>query len=58
MVHAELHRHARAPDTDLFLSGPEAIGHDDVAAITGRPVVHRRLSYGPLWGRRQDIRFL
>ncbi|WP_446045870.1 NmrA family NAD(P)-binding protein [Streptomyces olivaceus] len=39
---------ARAPGTDLVLTGPEALSHDDVAAIateiTGRPVVHRRLS--------------
>jgi uncharacterized protein YbjT (DUF2867 family) len=89
VVHAELHRHARArssirdegiiwtatesgrvafvdaediaavavraltdrqaPDTDLLLTGPEALGYDDIAAIitevTGRPVIHRRLSY-------------
>ncbi|MFE6697019.1 NAD(P)H-binding protein [Streptomyces sp. NPDC057718] len=39
----------QAPDTDLVLTGPEALGHDDIATIitevTGRPVVHRRLSY-------------
>ncbi|SDI16314.1 Uncharacterized conserved protein YbjT, contains NAD(P)-binding and DUF2867 domains [Sinosporangium album] len=39
----------RAPDTDLILTGPEALSYDDIAAITtevsGRPVVHRRLSY-------------
>jgi uncharacterized protein YbjT (DUF2867 family) len=39
----------RAPDTDLVLTGPETLGHDDIAAIvtevTGRPVVHHRLSY-------------
>ncbi|MFE6774982.1 NAD(P)H-binding protein [Streptomyces sp. NPDC057702] len=38
-----------APNTDLVLTGPEALSHDDIAAIitevTGRPVVHRRLSY-------------
>lgn len=38
----------RAPCTDLVLTGPEALSHDDIAAIvtevTGRPVVHRRLS--------------
>ncbi|MEU6548857.1 NmrA family NAD(P)-binding protein [Streptomyces sp. NPDC046915] len=37
-----------APNTDLVLTGPEALSHDDIAAImtevTGRPVVHRRLS--------------
>ncbi|EGX59750.1 NmrA family protein [Streptomyces zinciresistens K42] len=39
----------QAPNTDLVLTGPEALSHDDVAAViteaTGRPVVHRRLSY-------------
>ncbi|MGV9350197.1 NmrA family NAD(P)-binding protein [Streptomyces spiralis] len=39
----------QAPNTDLLLTGPEALSHDDIAAIitevTGRPVVHRRLSY-------------
>ncbi|MDQ0904554.1 uncharacterized protein YbjT (DUF2867 family) [Streptomyces canus] len=39
----------QAPNTDLLLTGPEALCYDDIAAIitevTGRPVVHRRLSY-------------
>ncbi|NXY97948.1 NAD(P)H-binding protein [Streptomyces sp. BR123] len=39
----------QAPNTDLVLTGPQALSHDDVAAIitevTGRPVVHHRLSY-------------
>jgi uncharacterized protein YbjT (DUF2867 family) len=38
----------QAPNTDLVLTGPEALSHDDIATIvtesTGRPVVHRRLS--------------
>ncbi|MDO0926392.1 NAD(P)H-binding protein [Streptomyces sp. TG1A-8] len=38
----------RAPRTDLVLTGPEALSHDDVAAIlgevTGRPVTHLRLT--------------
>ena len=38
-----------APDTDLVLTGPEALSYDDIAAImtevTGRLVVHRSLSY-------------
>ncbi|MGW6458349.1 NmrA family NAD(P)-binding protein [Streptomyces sp. NPDC055078] len=38
----------QAPNTDLVLTGPEALSHDDIAAIitevTDRPVVHRRLS--------------
>lgn len=36
-----------APNTDLVLTGPEALGYDDVAAIiadvTGTPVTHRPL---------------
>ncbi|WP_083737332.1 NmrA family NAD(P)-binding protein [Amycolatopsis keratiniphila] len=39
----------QAPNTDLVLTGPETLGHDDIATIitevTGRPVVHRRLSF-------------
>ncbi|MDH6229080.1 NAD(P)H-binding protein [Streptomyces sp. MJP52] len=46
-VHALTHE--QAPNTDLLLTGPEALSHDDIATIitevTGRPVVHRRLSY-------------
>ncbi|MGH3380601.1 MAG: NAD(P)H-binding protein [Actinoallomurus sp.] len=38
-----------APNTDLVLTGPEALSYDEVATtvteVTGRPVVHRRLSY-------------
>ncbi|MFD4024911.1 NmrA family NAD(P)-binding protein [Streptomyces sp. NPDC058576] len=45
----------QAPNTDLVLTGPEALGHDDIATIiaevTGRPVVHRRLSYEQLRDR-------
>ncbi|MGW9370018.1 NAD(P)H-binding protein [Streptomyces xanthophaeus] len=45
----------RAPDTDLVLTGPQALGHDDIAAIltqvTGRPVVHRHLTYEELRDR-------
>jgi uncharacterized protein YbjT (DUF2867 family) len=37
-----------APNTDLVLTGPEALTHDDVATIltevTGRPVTHHRLT--------------
>jgi uncharacterized protein YbjT (DUF2867 family) len=44
-----------APDTDLVLTGPEALSYDDVAAImtevTGRLVVHRSLSYEQLRDR-------
>ncbi|TCP41234.1 uncharacterized protein YbjT (DUF2867 family) [Tamaricihabitans halophyticus] len=39
----------QTPNTDLVLTGPETLGYDDIATIisevTGRPVVHRRLSY-------------
>ncbi|MFC7824440.1 NmrA family NAD(P)-binding protein [Streptomyces sp. NPDC057375] len=39
----------QAPNTDLVLTGPEALSHDDIAAVvtevTGRSVTHRRLSY-------------
>ncbi|SJZ43067.1 Uncharacterized conserved protein YbjT, contains NAD(P)-binding and DUF2867 domains [Marinactinospora thermotolerans DSM 45154] len=45
-VHALTDEHA--PNTDLVLTGPEALSYDDIATIitevTGRPVVHRRLS--------------
>ncbi|MCM3920407.1 NAD(P)H-binding protein [Frankia sp. AiPs1] len=45
----------QAPNTDLVLTGPETLGHDDIAAIitevTGRCVVHRRLSYQQLRDR-------
>lgn len=38
-----------APNTDLVLTGPEALSYDDIAAIvtevTGRPVAHRNLTY-------------
>ena len=45
-VHALTGEHA--PDTNLVLTGPEALSYDDIAAImtevTGRLVVHRSLS--------------
>ncbi|MFC8697243.1 NmrA family NAD(P)-binding protein [Streptomyces parvus] len=45
----------QAPNTDLVLTGPEALGHDDIATIitevTGRPVVHHRLAYEQLRDR-------
>ncbi|MDC7341011.1 NAD(P)H-binding protein [Streptomyces lydicus] len=44
-----------SPDTDLVLTGPEALSHDDIAAIvtqtTGRPVAHRHLTYDDLRDR-------
>ncbi|MFI0368126.1 NmrA family NAD(P)-binding protein [Actinomadura sp. 1N219] len=52
-VHALTGEHA--PDTDLVLTGPEALSHDDIAAIitevTGRTVVHHRLSYEQMHDR-------
>ncbi|MFI1942347.1 NAD(P)H-binding protein [Streptomyces virginiae] len=39
----------RAPDADLVLTGPQALSHDDIAAllteVTGRQVVHHHLTY-------------
>ncbi|WP_328390080.1 NAD(P)H-binding protein [Streptomyces sp. NBC_00400] len=39
----------QAPNTDLLLTGPEALSHDDIATtiteVTGRPVAHRHLTY-------------
>ncbi|MFE0044330.1 NmrA family NAD(P)-binding protein [Streptomyces albireticuli] len=44
-----------APDSDLVLTGPEALSHDDVAAIvtevTGRSVTHRHLPYDDMRDR-------
>ncbi|MER7584468.1 NAD(P)H-binding protein [Kitasatospora sp. NPDC097691] len=44
-----------APNTDLVLTGPEALRYDDVAAIvakvTGRPVVHHSLTHEDLRAR-------
>lgn len=48
----------RAPDTDLVLTGPEALSYDDVAAImtgaTGRPVVHSPVGYEAMRERLAD----
>ncbi|MFF2131265.1 NmrA family NAD(P)-binding protein [Streptomyces olivochromogenes] len=45
----------QAPDADLILTGPQALSYDDVAAIitevTGRPVVHRHLTFEQLRDR-------
>ncbi|AWZ08325.1 MULTISPECIES: NmrA family NAD(P)-binding protein [unclassified Streptomyces] len=45
----------RAPDTDLILTGPQTLSYSDVAAIiteaTGRPVVHRQLTFEQLRDR-------
>ncbi|MFE5625097.1 NmrA family NAD(P)-binding protein [Streptomyces virginiae] len=45
----------RAPDTDLILTGPQALSYADVAAIitdvTGRRVVHRQLTFEELRDR-------
>ncbi|WP_406144314.1 NAD(P)H-binding protein [Streptomyces sp. NBC_01012] len=43
---------AVAPDTDLVITGPEALSYDEVAALvaeaSGRPAAHRRLTYGQM----------
>ncbi|MGR4880507.1 NmrA family NAD(P)-binding protein [Streptomyces sp. LARHCF249] len=45
----------RAPNADLILTGPEALSHDDIAAIvtrvTGRPVLHHHLTYDDMRDR-------
>ncbi|MFJ6749335.1 NAD(P)H-binding protein [Streptomyces sp. NPDC091266] len=39
----------QAPNTDLVITGPQALSHDDIAAVltqvTGRTVTHHRLTY-------------
>ncbi|WP_405754407.1 NmrA family NAD(P)-binding protein [Streptomyces sp. NBC_00073] len=44
-----------APNTDLVLTGPEALSHDDIAAVvsevTGRPVVHRPIGHDEMRAR-------
>ncbi len=46
---------AEAPNTDLVLTGPQALSYDDVAGImtevTGRTVVHRHLTFDELRDR-------
>jgi uncharacterized protein YbjT (DUF2867 family) len=48
-----------APCTDLVLTGPEALSHDDIATaiteVTGRPVVHHRLSYERMRDRLTEL---
>ncbi|GAA2819695.1 NAD(P)H-binding protein [Streptomyces showdoensis] len=52
-VHALTDEHA--PGSDLVLTGPEALSHDDIATVltetTGRTVTHRPLSYEDLRDR-------
>ncbi|WP_030680018.1 NmrA family NAD(P)-binding protein [Streptomyces rimosus] len=47
-----------APNTDLVLTGPEALSYDAVAAVitqvTGRPVTHRRLTHQQLCDHLAD----
>ncbi|MFF4470034.1 NAD(P)H-binding protein [Streptomyces sp. NPDC001599] len=49
----------RAPNTDLVLTGPEALDHDEVAAVLtragGRPVVHRGLTHEGLRARLASV---
>ncbi|MFF9978023.1 NmrA family NAD(P)-binding protein [Streptomyces erythrochromogenes] len=54
----------QAPNTDLILTGPQALSYADVAAIitdvTGRPVVHRQLTFEDLrdrWAARIPLEF-
>ncbi|MEU5883894.1 NAD(P)H-binding protein [Spirillospora sp. NPDC047279] len=48
----------QSPNTDLILTGPEALSYDDIAAciteVSGRPVVHRPLSYEEMRERLTD----
>jgi uncharacterized protein YbjT (DUF2867 family) len=48
----------QAPNTDLILTGPEALSYDDIATciteVCGRPVVHRPLSYEEMRDRLTD----
>ncbi|MET9351976.1 NAD(P)H-binding protein [Streptomyces sp. NPDC006617] len=49
----------RAPNTDLVLTGPETLDHDEIAAVLtradGRPVVHRRLTPEELRARLASV---
>ncbi|MET9699971.1 NAD(P)H-binding protein [Streptomyces sp. NPDC006529] len=54
----------RAPNTDLVLTGPEALSYDDVAAllgeVTGRRVAHRHLTFEQLrdrWAEQIPLQF-
>ncbi|MEU4876758.1 NAD(P)H-binding protein [Streptomyces sp. NPDC021608] len=48
-----------APGTDLVLTGPETLSYDDIAEIatevTGRPVVHRRVSHEEMRDRFERL---
>ncbi|GGV78181.1 hypothetical protein GCM10010294_46940 [Streptomyces griseoloalbus] len=48
-----------APNTDLVLTGPEALTHDDIATtlteVTGRPVTHHRLTVAQLRDRLTEL---
>ncbi|WP_030761556.1 NAD(P)H-binding protein [Streptomyces sp. NRRL F-2664] len=53
-----------APDTDLVLTGPEALSYADAATVitevTGRPVVHRQLTFEQLrdrWAAATPLEF-
>ncbi|GGO48622.1 NmrA family NAD(P)-binding protein [Streptomyces lasiicapitis] len=54
----------QAPNTDLILTGPQALSYGDVAAIitevSGRPVVHRQLTFEQLrdrWAAEIPLQF-
>ncbi|MCM2423642.1 NAD(P)H-binding protein [Streptomyces sp. RKAG293] len=46
---------AQAPNTDLIITGPQALSYDDIAAVltraTGRTVTHERLTYEQMHDR-------
>ncbi|MGW7049716.1 NmrA family NAD(P)-binding protein [Streptomyces avermitilis] len=50
---------AQAPNTDLIITGPEALSYTDVATIltevTGRPVTHRQLTYEQMRDRLAQV---
>ncbi|MGP3991413.1 NAD(P)H-binding protein [Streptomyces sp. 3N207] len=50
---------ALAPNTDLVITGPQALSYDDVAAtlthVMGRTVTHRRLTYEQLRDRLAPV---
>ncbi|AXG79508.1 NAD(P)H-binding protein [Streptomyces paludis] len=49
----------QAPNTDLVLTGPEALSYDDIAAtvteVTGRTVVHHPMSYERMRDRLAEV---
>ncbi|MFD3685606.1 NAD(P)H-binding protein [Nocardiopsis sp. NPDC058631] len=58
-VAAEVLTRAEPPGTDLVLTGPEALGYDDVAAVVaryaGRPIRHRPVGYEAMRDRLATV---